>query len=78
LTPAPSKGGGQIRTNGSDTVKVNSKNPPETSPSTPSTRARREDGKFPPNEATVAPHSDKMKHHNTIEPSWFPQVPEIR
>ena len=33
---------------------------------------------FKPKLATVAPQSERMKHHRTMEPSWFPQVPEIR
>ena len=76
--PAPCSGGGQSRANGSETVRVKSRNPPETRPSTPSTRARSEEGKFRPKRRRVAPHSESMKHHSTIEPSWFPQVPVIR
>ena len=76
--PAPSSGGGQSRASGSETVRVNSRKPPETRPSTPSTRARREEGRLWPKAATVAPQSESMKHHSTIEPSWFPQVPVIR
>ena len=57
---------------------MNSRNPPEISPSTPSTRARKEAGRFWPKAATVAPQSESMKHQSSMEPSWFPQVPVIR
>ena len=58
-----------MRVNGFETVRVNSKNPAETSPRTPSTRARNVAGRLPPATATAKPHSERMRHHSRMEPS---------
>ena len=42
-----------------------------------STRLRKVSGRFWPKIATAAPNSARINAHSIIEPSWFPQVPEI-
>ena len=69
LSAAPSSGGGHSRANGSDTVRVKSRNPPETSPSTPRTLARKLAGSSPPASATASPQSERIRHQSRIEPS---------
>ena len=34
-------------------------------------------GRLPPNSATAAPKMARISTHSSIEPSWFPHVPEI-
>ena len=78
LIAAPWIGGGHMRRNGFDAVRVNSRKPAETIPITPSTRARKADGRPRPNNATAPPQIASTRHHSRIDPSWFPQVPVIR
>ena len=34
-------------------------------------------GRLPPKTATAAPKTARISTHSSIEPSWFPQTPEI-
>ncbi len=34
-------------------------------------------GRLPPNTATSAPNSARIRTHSSIEPSWFPHTPLI-
>ena len=70
-------GGGKTRVKGSDVSRMNSKKPTPIIPCTDSTRARSSAGRLSQNSDTSAPHSDSMKTHRIIEPSWFPQTPVI-
>ncbi len=56
---------------------MNSRKPTAIMPCTASTRARSAGGRLLENSATAAAHSDSMKTHRSIEPSWFPQTPVI-
>ncbi len=53
---------------------MNRKNAAEIQDCTPSTLALSRAGRLPPNTATIAPNSARMRTHSSIEPSWFPQV----
>ena len=53
---------------------MNRKNAAATQACTASTVALREAGMLLPNSATRAPNRVRMNTHNSIEPSWFPQV----
>ena len=44
---------------------------------TASTLAFSVSGRLPPNTATSAPNSARIRTHNSIEPSWFPHTPLI-
>ena len=46
-------------------------------PSTPITRAFKAVGRSRPKAATAAPHNPRISTQSTMEPSWFPQAPEI-
>ena len=41
------------------------------------TRALRVAGRLPPKSVTAAPNSARISTQSSIEPSWFPQTPEI-
>jgi len=45
---------------------------------TASVRASSVAGRLSPKAAIAAPNSESISTHRTIEPSWFPQTPEIR
>ena len=63
--------------NGFDVSRMNSRNATAIEACTASTLARRVRGKFVPNSATAAPNSARISTHSSIEPSWFPQTPEM-
>jgi hypothetical protein len=42
---------------------------------TASTRALSAGGRLPPQVATIAPKSVRIRIQSSIEPSWFPQTP---
>jgi hypothetical protein len=57
---------------------MKSRKPTLTKPITPSTRATISSGRRAENTLTASVHSDSMKTHSSIEPSWLPQVAATR
>ncbi len=70
-------GAGSRRRNGSDVVRMNSMKATAMQACTPSTLRRQRQGQPRPKVATAAPNSARISTHSTMEPSWFPQTPEI-
>ena len=66
-----------MRRNGFDVATMKMMKVAEMEPCTPSTVARRSSGRFAPNSQTAAPNSARISTQSSIEPSWFPQTPEI-
>ena len=56
---------------------MNSRKATLISPCTASALARSVRGSERPNRATSAPKIARIRTHSSIEPSWFPQTPEI-
>ena len=65
----PSKGGVASRKNGLDVNRMKAKNATPIAACTERTRARKVGGRFPPNHAAIAPNSETMSTHSSIEPS---------
>ncbi len=63
--------------NGFEVVMMNSTNTKVISPCTPSVLARSRGGTEFFAAATQAPNRVRIRTQRSIEPSWFPQTPEI-
>ena len=70
-------GAGSNRSNGFEVKSTKEVKPTAIMACTASTRARNGAGKLPPNSATAPPNSTNISNHNSNEPSWLPQTPEI-
>ncbi len=66
-----------MRQNGFDVKMMKAKNATAMEDCTDRTRALRLGGRLLPHQATIAPKSVRISTQSSIEPSWFPQTPEI-